>query len=460
MTPDAIPHVVVVGGGVAGMVAARDLAVGGARVTLLEATGRLGGKVGSHEVGGVTLDSGAESFATRGGTVETLVRELGLGDELVTPAGGGAWLQPTDGPALPLPAAGLLGIPSVPLARDVIAVVGLPGALRAQLDALMGGLVASRERTLGAMVRRRMGRAVLDRLVAPVTTSIHSAHPDELEVDTVAPRLRAALLSEASLARGVLKLRERAPAGAAVQGLRGGVFRLAEALAADLAARASIERPDDEWAEAVRRIEGGGAGEVDVRLSAPVAAVDGAGATLADGARVDADHVVLAAPLGEQPGPAIALVTLVVDAPALDAAPRGTGVIVAPRSSEASDRPAPRAKALTHVTAKWAWVRESAGASHVLRLSYPEPAASAPDLADLARRDAALLLGVDLPPGRVLAAARADWTAPATSTRDADEGVTEVGERVAGAGLAAVVGHTRASCGNLLRRLAPPAGLR
>ena len=38
------PSAIVVGGGLAGMVAARELAVRGWRVTLLERSGRLGGK--------------------------------------------------------------------------------------------------------------------------------------------------------------------------------------------------------------------------------------------------------------------------------------------------------------------------------------------------------------------------------------------------------------------------------
>ena len=59
----------VVGGGVAGLTAARDLAVAGLRVTLVEAADHFGGAVGAHEVAGLVLDSGAESFATRSDAV-------------------------------------------------------------------------------------------------------------------------------------------------------------------------------------------------------------------------------------------------------------------------------------------------------------------------------------------------------------------------------------------------------
>jgi oxygen-dependent protoporphyrinogen oxidase len=54
-----------VGGGAAGLTAARDLAERGARVLLLEAADRIGGCVARREVAGLALDIGAESFATR-----------------------------------------------------------------------------------------------------------------------------------------------------------------------------------------------------------------------------------------------------------------------------------------------------------------------------------------------------------------------------------------------------------
>jgi phytoene dehydrogenase-like protein len=51
-------HVVVVGGGLAGLVAARRLAEAGAEVELFERRERVGGRVGSREVEGFTLDRG------------------------------------------------------------------------------------------------------------------------------------------------------------------------------------------------------------------------------------------------------------------------------------------------------------------------------------------------------------------------------------------------------------------
>jgi len=404
--------VVVVGGGIAGLVIARKLLIEGKSVTLLEAGDRLGGSVSRHVVGGIALDAGAESFATRGGTVEKLVRDLGLGDEIVAPNPAGAWLQAAAGPAVPLPATSLLGIPGSPVAVDVIAVIGQSAALKAfALDAMLPGTVGAKSTTLGELVRRRMGDDVLEKLVAPIVNGVHSASPDDLDLDRVAPHLRAALRREGSLARAVRSLRAAAPAGSAVAGIRGGVARIVDELVADL--------------------ERFGA---DIRLNTPVRSVTVGSATTDDD--VLGGHIVMAAsgvvsPLAT-PDRVVTLATLVVDQPLLTAAPRGTGVLVA------NGTPGIRAKALTHATAKWAWLAERAEGKHVLRLSYGEDHA---DLAEIARTDAAALLGVAIEPGAVVDFARVQW-ARTTAVESAPEGVTLVGEGIAGTGLANIIGHS------------------
>ncbi|MDY7558303.1 protoporphyrinogen/coproporphyrinogen oxidase [Cryobacterium sp. 10C3] len=235
-----VRDVVVVGGGVAGLSAARECARVGLSVTVLEAGRDLGGALASHEVAGLTLDSGAESFAVRRNAVAEFIEGLGLADRVVQPNAAGAWLcLPSDrpgGPAVsvPMPRAGVLGIPGSPLAEDVRRVIGWPGALRAWLDRLMPVLTIGREHSLGELVRKRMGRRVLERLVEPVTAGVYTSSADDLEVDVVAPGLNAALTVTGSLSGAVLSLRSAAPAGSAVSGLRGGMAGLVTALRAEL----------------------------------------------------------------------------------------------------------------------------------------------------------------------------------------------------------------------------------
>ena len=139
-----------------------------------------------------------------------------------------------------------------------------------------------------------------------------------------------------------------------------------------------------------------------VSASAVVLAADGPGA-------VDLLAGVLPQAAAERPDPVpgVALVTLIVDQPELDASPRGTGVLVARGVAGV------QAKALTHSTAKWKWLREQAGpGSHILRVSYgragDSPADSGAstgdeDLFRQALTDASALLGVRLEAADVLA---------------------------------------------------------
>ena len=84
--PAAGRTALVVGGGISGLLAARELAQAGPPRPVLEAADAWGGCVGSHVVAGLTLDSGAESFATRSSAVADLAAELGLAGKIVAPA--------------------------------------------------------------------------------------------------------------------------------------------------------------------------------------------------------------------------------------------------------------------------------------------------------------------------------------------------------------------------------------
>jgi oxygen-dependent protoporphyrinogen oxidase len=452
-----VASVVVVGGGVAGLTVARDLARAGHRVTVLEAGARVGGLVASVRIDGLPdgtlLDSGAESFATRTTAVADLLGDLGLADDVVLPQRLGAWVLSGAGP-VPLPAAGLLGVPVDPWAADVRRAIGVLGSARAWLDRLLPARVGGEgPMSVAGLVRARMGRRVLDRLVAPVVTGVHSSPPEDLDVDTAMPGVREGLRATGSLSAAVARLRERAPAGAAAAGLRGGLHRLPVALADDLVAH-------------------GGRIVTNVTVDE---VRPGAGWTVHAGdAHWPADHVVLAAPgpvatallrpwvaLDPPPTVPVAVVTVVLDAPALDVAPRGTGVLVAPGTGVG-------AKGLTHATAKWAWLAEAAAGRHVVRLSYGRGGSRpAPEL-DTALADASAVLGVPLAREQVLGWARSDFPqglgAPPAGHRAAitavraelPAGLWLTGAWVAGTGLAAVVADARATAASVASAGHPP----
>ena len=456
--------IVVVGGGIAGLVTAWELARAGLRPELLEAGPTLGGCIARHTVAGLDLDAGAESYATATPAVQNLIRELGLGSRIVAPNPVGAWVRHARGTA-PLPTAALLGIPARPLAADVRRVLGLAGSARASLDRLLPrgvGTADGSAASLGGLVGRRMGRTVVDRLVEPVAGGVYSTDPDELELDAVQPRLRAMVREAGSLAGAVRRLRGGDRPGSAVGGLSGGLFTLVVALRQAITAfggtvsagtAVTAIRPDDDgW---IVRTATGPRPTARVVLAVPGSAA-----------------AKLLAAAGIQLPPAatsdVLLVTLVVQHAGLDAQPRGTGVLVSRHASGVG------AKALTHATAKWAWLAETAGPSrHVLRLSYGRgdqgsPAGGCPTdasgLVDQALADATVLTGIGLRRESLLDSDVVRWTAALprprpghvtamNALRDQVEnrpGLALTGSMVAGTGLAAVVTDARAVAGAIV----------
>ncbi|GAA2237735.1 protoporphyrinogen oxidase [Promicromonospora sukumoe] len=480
---------VVVGAGIGGLVAAHALAGRGLRVVVLEAADRAGGPIRGGaftSLPDVPLDLGAESFAVRGGAVEGLAGELGLTVE--APAALSAWGYAA-GRAFPLPAAGVLGIPSRPWAADVRRAIGWPGVLRGALDrALPARLVDTTD--LGTLARSRLGARVAERLVTPVAAGVHSAPLDRLDVAAVAPGLLDAYARTGSLSRAVASLRAAAPPGSAVRGIDGGVHALVDALVRRLDVRFGVRVTGVERAEAGAGAWAGAGAEAGpawlvgtadgqvLRTSRVVLTTPAAAAEIGrshrdrsvDGPISTQPTELISAPAQETPGqgkalvpPAppergadIRLVTLLLDAPELDAAPRGSGMLVAPGTAPG----AVRAKALTHSTAKWPWlarrVRDAAGPGvHVVRLSYGRMGEPTPEpTAQEAARDASALLGVDLT-DRVREVLHQRWDGglppPTPAYRAAvrefegsvlaEPGLDVTGGWIAGTGLAAIVAH-------------------
>ena len=75
--------VVVVGGGIAGLTAALELAEAGAAVTVVEAGQRFGGKIATHRVDGLVVEGGADSFLSSKPAGLALCQRLGITDRLV-----------------------------------------------------------------------------------------------------------------------------------------------------------------------------------------------------------------------------------------------------------------------------------------------------------------------------------------------------------------------------------------
>ena len=439
----------------------------------------------------MVVDAGAESYATRGGRVRALLDELGLTDRIVAPAAGSAWLAGIPGVgAAPLPVGGILGIPSNPFQEDVRRIIGWSGVWRAYLDRVRPPLTIGHSQSLGKLVSSRMGVKVRDRLVAPVTTGVYSASPEDVDVDIAAPGLNAALTRVGSLSGAVQALRDESAAraaqaaaaqapGAAVEGIAGGMMVLIEALVADIEKLGGVVRTGVRVSEIAQSAASWTVSAEERALADSDADAESATEALefsADGvvlgtSEAGARHLLenIAPALAETAAadaPEIEIVTLLLRASALQGAPRGTGVLTVPGSHTA--------KALTHSTAKWEWLRVAAGDRHLVRVSFGaqgEPAATAglddDATARLALREASALLGVPLAPGDLIGAHRSRFvqSQPASiigsgerreaarAAIQAVPGLAAVGAWLAGTGLAQVIPDAREEADRLRRSL-------
>ena len=266
-----MPHIVVIGAGITGLSAARRLLAAGSDVTVLEAEPRVGGQLHTAPHAGIHLDVGAEAmYAAIPAPVE-LARELGQGEDIVPAASGTTWIR-TERGLRPLPAgfgpAGPTRLWPVLRAR----VLSPAGALRAGMEPLRAGGTIDDDTSVGALLDRRFGSQVTDRLVDPLLGGLHSGDVRKLSVTAATPQLAALARRHRSL---LLRRRRPPGAGPTFVTLRAGMQSLPAALAAALPPGAL------HLATPVARIERAGAG-VDV--------------TSEDGRSWSADGVVLTTP--------------------------------------------------------------------------------------------------------------------------------------------------------------------
>lgn len=349
--PDAAPSdlsdVVVVGAGLAGLTAARELADAGQRVLVLEASPRVGGKLHLAEVGGVTVDVGAEAMLARRPEGLALAAAAELPVEDVATASSNLW---TRGALRPLPR----GVMGAPIDLDQLAASGVlsdEGLARAATEAELGvwQLDPDEDRSVGDVVDERFGPEVTDRIVEPLLGGVYAGHARELSVRACVPQLVDLLATGPLLGRTL----PTAP-GPVFAGIVGGMGRLPLALAAD-------ERVEVRTEVTVRELRRTADGfELVVGPTRTPEEIRAARVVLATPAAPTARLLVDVAPgaaaaLGEIDYASMAVITLAFRAGDLPDLP-GSGLLVPPVDGR-------RIKAATFSYAKWDWVRRAGDAA-------------------------------------------------------------------------------------------------
>jgi len=261
-------RLVVVGGGIAGLTAAhRAVEISRERetaleLTVLEARDRLGGTIETEHAGGFLVETGPDSFLSEKPWALALCRRIGLESRLVGTDDRFRRVFVWFGKRLhPVPDGFQLLAPTRLTPFITSSLFSWPGKLRMALDVILprGG---GGDESLGAFVRRRLGREALERIAQPLVAGIYTADPDELSLLATMPRFVELERRERSLIVGLWKASRKAPA-ASTSGARwslfvslaGGMGELIAALASRLPSDAvrlkhrvgGIERRGVQW---------------------------------------------------------------------------------------------------------------------------------------------------------------------------------------------------------------------
>ena len=214
------PTVAVVGGGIAGLAAAWQLTGGSAgpgpdspEVVVLEAAGRLGGKLRTVTIGDVQVDVGPDAFLGRRPEAVELCAELGLGPEMAPIAAAGAqvWAR---GRRRTLPDGLVMGVPTRfwPLARS--GVLSVRADLRVLVDVVfprpdVRGPIG--DRAVGPLIAHKLGRSVVDMLVDPLIGGINAGGVADMSTAAVFPLLLAVAQRRASFMKSLRRAAGRTP---------------------------------------------------------------------------------------------------------------------------------------------------------------------------------------------------------------------------------------------------------
>ncbi|MDQ0188705.1 protoporphyrinogen oxidase [Alicyclobacillus cycloheptanicus] len=214
-------HIVVIGGGITGLSAAFELkrkaeAVNmPVRCTVIEKDSRFGGKIQTKRRDGFVLERGPDSMLARKPAGVNLIRDLGIESETVgtNPHANKTYIL-HEGQLEPMPKGHQMGIPVDFTSFLQTRLLTQADKLRVVLEPFIPRGSADGDESLGQLLRRRFGDALVNRLLEPLMAGIYAGSIDHLSVRTTFPQYQKLEQQYRSL---VLGLRAQRRAMAAMQ---------------------------------------------------------------------------------------------------------------------------------------------------------------------------------------------------------------------------------------------------
>lgn len=267
MPQDPHSRTLIIGGGITGLSAAYELVRLGRPAVLIEEKPKLGGVIQTETVEGCVLEQGPDSFLSAKPAAGELIRELGLGGEIIASNDDSRVTYVVRKRRLvPLPDGLMMMVPTRIMPVAVSPLLGWGTKARMGLEYFHKPPPSPRERSVGEFIREHYGGETVDYLAEPLLSGVYGGDVERLSVDSVLARFVEIEAKYGSLTKGVLAARKsaagREKAAPLFQTMKGGLAQLTAELEQRIRPASqvvhqraeSIERtPDGRW-----RVRAGG----------------------------------------------------------------------------------------------------------------------------------------------------------------------------------------------------------
>jgi protoporphyrinogen/coproporphyrinogen III oxidase len=253
--------VLIIGGGISGLSAAFYLANAGVPSTIVESRPRLGGVIRTEHIQDCTIETGPDSFLAAKPAAFELVRELGLGDQVI---GSNDHLRITfvrkHGRLVPLPDGLMMVVPTRIMPLLTTGLLSFGTKVRMGMELLKAPRLRAEDESVAEFVEEHYGAEAVDYLAEPLLSGIYGGNPNVLSVRAVLPRFVDLAQQYGSLTRGVLAERARAartrptgPKPPLFQTLKGGLGQMVDAVIGRIQGKAEMLQGRAETVERTER---------------------------------------------------------------------------------------------------------------------------------------------------------------------------------------------------------------
>jgi protoporphyrinogen/coproporphyrinogen III oxidase len=203
------PHIIIVGGGIAGLSTAWYLQQQGISYTVLEKSDHWGGKIRTEivetEAGQFVVEVGPDSFISQKPWAKQLAIEIGFEDQLLgTNDDKRETFVLNNSKLTPLPDGMMLIVPTRFLPFVMSPLISPLGKLRMGLEMFIPPKQDDEDESLAAFMRRRLGNEALDKLAEPLMAGIYNTDAEKQSLLATFPRFRTLERQYGSITKGMI----------------------------------------------------------------------------------------------------------------------------------------------------------------------------------------------------------------------------------------------------------------